>query len=252
MFSYNRRVKIILSPAKKMKTANDFPLPLSTPRFAKEAAFLMDTMADAGPAFMQKAWALSDKMMQKAWPALLQARAHPENISAALLTYDGIAFSAMAPGVFTDDEWKWAQEHLRILSALYGVLTPLDGIHFYRLEMAQRLPFSLYDYWKDRLAAAMEDDCIINLASKEYADALRPFSKLIDVRFFEEENGKRREKGVYVKMARGAMVRYLARKNAGSPEDLRGFDQLGYRYDPGASDSSLYVFVRNKENQPTS
>lgn len=235
-----------------MKTADDFPLPLSTPHFEKEAAFLMDAMVSAGPAFMQKAWALSDKMMQKTWPALLQAHSRPDNACAALLAYDGIAFSTMAPGVFTDEEWTWAQEHLRILSALYGMLRPLDRIHFYRLEMAQRLPFSLYDYWKDRLEKVMEDTCIVNLASKEYADVLRPFSKLIDVRFYEEENGKRREKGVYVKMARGAMVRYLAAHNARSPEAMQQFDLLGYRYDADASNPSLYVFVRSKETQPSS
>ena len=151
------------------------------------------------------------------------------------------------------------EAHLRILSGLYGVLRPFDGVTPYRLEMGARLktPFckSLYDFWGDGLYRALTadgTDTLVNLASEEYARAVRPWVsppvRWIHVVFGELNGEKLVEKGVYVKMARGEMVRFLAERGAETPEAMKDFDRMGYSYAPERSDDTTYVFLR--ENRP--
>ena len=173
----------------------------------------------------------------------------------ALLSYDGIQYQYMAPHLFTRPQFEYAETHLRILSGFYGVLRPFDGVLPYRLEMGARCstPFckSLYDFWGDslyRTLTAGGEDTLLNLASAEYAKAVRPWVtppvRWIDVTFGETDGDKVVEKGVYVKMARGEMVRFLAERNAETPEAAQGFDRLGYRFSPAHSTAASYVFLR--------
>ena len=139
-----------------------------------------------------------------------------------------------------DDQIKYIQEHLYIISGFYGLLKPLDAITPYRLEMQTKCPFSLYDFWKDDLSNQI-DEPILNLASEEYAKTIRKYKPLIDVRFVEE-NGK--EKGVYAKMARGAMVRYLAENQIENIKDITQFSDLGYTFDASQSTEKNYIFKK--------
>ena len=176
-------------------------------------------------------------------------------LTPALLSYQGIQYQYMAPGVFTNKEYDYIQVHLRILSGFYGVLRPFDGVLPYRLEMGARCstPFckSLYDFWGDslyRTLTAGGEDTLLNRASAEYAKAVRPWVtppvRWIDVTFGETDGDNVVEKGVYVKMARGEMVRFLAERNAETPEAAQGFDRLGYRFSPAHSTAASYVFLR--------
>ena len=173
----------------------------------------------------------------------------------ALLSYDGIQYQYMAPHLFTRPQFEYAETHLRILSGFYGVLRPFDGVLPYRLEMGARCstPFckNLYDFWGDslyRTLTAGGEDTLLNLASAEYAKAVRPWVtppvRWIDVTFGEADGDKVVEKGGYVKMARGEMVRFLAERNAETPEAAQGFDRLGYRFSPAHSTAASYVFLR--------
>lgn len=179
----------------------------------------------------------------------------------ALLAYEGIQYQYMAPGLFTEDQLEYVANHLRILSGFYGVLRPFDGVSPYRLEMQAKLQTvlgkNLYDFWGDSLGELLlqEDSVFVNLASEEYAKAvrllLRKQAQFVTCIFAEEpEPGKLVEKGVYVKMARGEMVRFAAEIGAQSPEELCRFDRLGYCFDPGLSRKDTYVFRREKA--PTS
>ena len=143
----------------------------------------------------------------------------------ALLAYDGIQYQYMAPQLFTAEQFAYVEAHLRILSGLYGVLRPFDGVTPYRLEMGARLKTSfcksLYDFWGDGLYRALTadgTDTLVNLASEEYAKAVRPWVsppvRWIHVVFGELNGEKLVEKGGYVKMARGEMVRFLAERGA--------------------------------------
>ena len=143
-----------------------------------------------------------------------------KNLTPALLAYDGIQYTYMAPAVFEDGQFDYVQEHLRILSGFYGVVKPLDGVVPYRLEMQAKAAVSghknLYDFWGDSLYQEVMDESgiLINLASKEYSKCiekyLRPEDRYITCIFGELEGGRVVQKGVYAKMARGEMVRFMA------------------------------------------
>ena len=142
-----------------------------------------------------------------------------DSIEPAVLTYEGIAFQYMAPSVFEDMQFEYVQNHLRILSAFYGVLKPMDSVTPYRLEMQAKVGIgdakNLYEYWGDSLYRSVIDDSriIINLASKEYSKCiekyLTPQDRYITVTFCEASGDKLVTKGTYAKMARGEMVRFM-------------------------------------------
>ncbi|MCF0246924.1 MAG: YaaA family protein [Ileibacterium sp.] len=238
-----------MSDTKKMKVSDDHDFALSRPLFQKESVALWKKLEGMTEQELMDLFKCSKKTLAPVWEQLELSRQKVElPKSPALLSYEGIAFRSMAPNVFTDDELEYVNQHLRILSGQYGLLRPLDGVHPYRLEMGLKMEPSLYAWWNHKIADALDDDVIINLASKEYSKAVSPYKKLIDVRFFEEDAlGKRREKGVYAKIARGTMVRWMAQNNISAPEELSRFDEIGYHFDKEASSSSCLVFVR-KEN----
>lgn len=176
------------------------------------------------------------------------------NLTPAILAYKGIQYQYMAPNVFTQDEYEYIQEYLRILSGFYGVLRPFDGVTPYRLEMQAKLKVGkakdLYGFWGNRVADTLfrECGCILNLASKEYSRCVSAFIKpnirFITCVFGEEKDDKLVEKGTMCKMARGEMVRFMAENQIKQPEDVRAFDRLGYCFDPIRSDKKTYVFIR--------
>jgi len=179
-----------------------------------------------------------------------------KNLTPAILAYEGIQYQYMAPGVFTDAELEYVQEHLRILSGFYGLLRPFDGLRPYRLEMQAKLAVNgagdLYAYWGAELAGKLfsETDCIVNLASKEYSVCvsryLREPLRFVSCVFGEEKAGRVIEKGTMCKMARGEMLRFMAENNVQSPEALRDFDRLRYRYSEKYSDKDNLVFLLQK------
>jgi cytoplasmic iron level regulating protein YaaA (DUF328/UPF0246 family) len=164
----------------------------------------------------------------------------------------------MAPTVFEKGQMDYIQEHLRILSAFYGVLKPMDGITPYRLEMQAKASLEgkrdLYDLWGERIyrEVALDSDVIINLASKEYSRCvekyLKPEDTFITVNFGEVDKGRFVTKATYAKMARGEMVRYMAENKIENPEKIKEFDRLGYVFREDMSDRTSFVFERSGES----
>ena len=251
-------MKVLVSPAKKMREDGDFLPPKTVPALLERARVLADWLRGLDRPALKKVLACNDAIVElnyRRYQELDFRRAD----TPALLAYDGIQYKYMAPQLFTTEQFAWAEGHLRILSGLYGVLRPFDGVVPYRLEMGARFhtPFctSLYDFWGDslyRALAAEGDDTLVDLSSYEYSWAVRhraePCMRVIDVSFRELEGGRPVEKGVYVKMARGEMVRFLAERGAEEPEAMRDFDRLGYAFSPEWSEEDLYVFLR--ESRP--
>ncbi len=236
-------MKIIIAPTKQMKFKGDFELPYTTPLFQQESALLRKELSTLDPDTLKKTMKISDRMLPKVYD--LFHTKHP-NRGCALLCYSGIAFQYMAPGIFTDEQLDYVNEHLRILSGLYGLVRPLDEIEEYRLEMQTKLPFSpgsLYTFWNKKIADALNDEVILNLASEEYAKCIRPYKPLIDVRFLDADG---KEKGVYVKMARGEMVRYMAENKVERIEQIQKFDRQDFRFCPERSNETLYIFQKIK------
>lgn len=247
-------MRIILSPAKKMNIDTDNILSQDLPVFLEETEEILSYLKSLTYDELKKLWACNDKIAEENYERIQYMNLH-NALTPAILSYDGIAFQYMGPSVFQNNEFDYVQEHLRILSAFYGVVKPLDGVTPYRLEMQAKAKIggrkNLYDYWKNKIYQEVVDDShiIINLASKEYSKCiekyLTPQDRYITCVFAEYVGMKVVQKGVYAKMARGEMVRYMAEHNVEDPEEMKGFDRLGFRFDAGLSKENEYVFLKN-------
>ena len=246
-------MRIIISPAKKMREDGDTLAPRGLPTFVEEAERLRDALRAMTAPERQALWRCNDAIaaVNEERLAVMDLRGAQ---TPAVLAYEGIQYQYMAPGVFTGEELDYVQEHLRILSGFYGLLRPFDAVTPYRLEMQARLSVDggrdLYAFWGRKLAdrLAEETDAVLDLASKEYSRAVQPFlpSKVrwITVVFGEEKEGKIVEKGTLCKMARGRMVRWLAENRIRRPEEAQAFGELGYQFSPEHSGEGTYLFVK--------
>jgi len=250
-------MRIIISPAKKMKVDTD-SLPFhELPVFLPDAERLKEWIQTLSYAEAKKLWACNDKIAGENYERFRDMDLM-RNLTPALISYDGIQYTYMAPVVFEDSQYDYVQENLRILSGFYGVLKPMDGVTPYRLEMQAKAKIDghkdLYDFWGDRLYREVMDESrtVINLASKEYSRCieryLQPGDRFITCVFGELENGKIIQKGVYAKMARGEMVRFMAENEIMDPEEMRGFNWSGYRLREDLSTDRDYVFISERKN----
>lgn len=161
----------------------------------------------------------------------------PENM--AIATYTGLAYQALTPFEYSKKELDYAEKHLRILDAFYGILTPKTMIKPYRLDFSTKLKKNGYTYWDIKL-----EEPILNLASNEYSAMIH--QPMITVVFVEEVNGKLVNKATYAKMARGKMLHYLITNQVTSIQDVTAFSEEGYRFNESASDDQKLVFSRKK------
>ena len=247
-------MRIIISPAKKMRQDTDSIGWESLPHFINKADTLYHILQGMSYGELKKLWQCNETIAALNWEHLQTLDLHT-SLTPAVLAYDGIQYQHMAPGVFTEAEFAYVQEHLRILSGLYGLLRPLDGVTPYRLEMqAKPAGFrckTLYEFWGSRLADALagETDCVVDLASKEYSKCvlgkLPTCVRKVQITFAQEINGKLKEKATFAKMARGAMVRHAAEQNCRTPEELRSFCRFGFAYAPTHSSPDHLVFVQD-------
>ena len=247
-------MRIIISPAKKMNVDRDSFAPEGLPRFLEQTERLKTALRGMSPRELQALWKCSDAIAALNAERLRDMELR-RGLTPAVMSYEGIQYQYMAPGVFSDLEFAYLQEHLRILSGFYGILRPFDGVTPYRLEMQAKLKIGegkdLYSYWGDRLAQTLfaETNCILNLASKEYSVCVSRYLpdsvRFITCVFGEEKNGRVIEKGTMCKMARGEMVRFLAEQGIDAPEQIRSFNRLNYQFDETHSDENTYVFLRD-------
>lgn len=246
-------MKIILSPAKKMITDTDSIAPVGMPDFLDKTAEILSWMKSLKKEELKAIWKCNDKIARQNFDRLENMDLY-HMLTPAILSYEGIAFQYMAPTVFEDGQFEYIQKHLRILSAFYGSLKPLDGVKPYRLEMQAKVTIgntrNLYDYWGDLLYQSVIDDSriIINLASKEYSKCiekyLSPKDTYITITFCELSGEKLVTKGTYAKMARGEMVRFMAERGIENPADIQEFNRLGYRFRENLSSEKEYIFER--------
>lgn len=246
-------MRIIISPAKKMKMDLDSFAVEGLPTFVDEAERLRAALLEMSPKELQTLWrcgnAIAGLNVERLRNMDLRRRLTP-----AVLAYEGLQYQYMAPGVFETGHLAYIREHLRILSGFYGLLRPFDGVTPYRLEMQARLSVDgkkdLYAFWGGRLAEhlAAETDLVLNLASKEYSRAVEPYLpasvRFLTCTFGEWKGGKIVEKGTVCKMARGQMVRWLAENNIEDTGELRAFADLGYAFSPAHSTENNAVFIR--------
>ena len=246
-------MRIIISPAKKMKEDLDGLSPRALPALLPRTRELLALLRSLTLPELRKLLACNEQLAALNYQRY-QEMDLEQRLSPALLAYEGIQYRYMAPAVFTGAELEYVQERLRILSGFYGVLRPFDGVVPYRLEMQARVETAsgrgLYRFWGAELARTVDPDgLLLNLASAEYSKAVLPYlppSVQVVTPVFGEKTaaGKVVEKGVHVKMARGELVRFLAELGAESLDALPQFHRLGFRYAPELSSPGRPVFLR--------
>lgn len=250
-------MKIILAPAKKMRTDADYISYNSMPQYIDKTQLILDALKDLSHEELKKVWNCNESIVQQNIQRL-NTMDLTKNLTPAILAYDGIAFQYMAPSVFEDKHFDYIERNLLILSGFYGALRPLDAVTPYRLEMQAKLSVdghkNLYDFWGDLLYKACENDrVIINLASKEYSKCIEKYltkeDTLISCSFCENVNGKLKQKATFAKMARGEMVRFLAENNIQAPEGMKSFNRLNFHFRDDLSTDIQYVFERIPEKK---
>lgn len=246
-------MKIIISPAKKMNTDTESLESMGLPVFLDKTNQILAWLKRKSYEELKELWKCNDKIAKQNMERLETMDLY-KYLTPAILAYEGIAYQYMAPAVFEDGHFEYVQEHLRILSAFYGVLKPMDGVTPYRLEMQAKASIgnakNLYDYWGNSLYHAVRDESgmIVNLASKEYSKCIEKYcskeDNFITITFCELSADRMVTKGTYAKMARGEMVRYMAENDIHNVEELKFFDRLGYVFRDDLSSETEYVFER--------
>ncbi|MDR5859783.1 peroxide stress protein YaaA [Halomonas eurihalina] len=256
----------VISPAKKL----DFETPATTsrhsqPDYLERSQALIDILRDLSPQQISELMGVSDKIagLNAARFAEWHTPFTPDNAKPAAQAFQGDVYVGLEAERFDDADNTFAQDHLRILSGLYGLLRPLDLIQPYRLEMGTKLANpagkDLYAFWRDELTSALEhavadsgSAVLINLASNEYfksIDAKRLNARVITPVFKDEKNGQYKMISFYAKKARGLMAAWMIRQRVDDPEALKDFDVAGYRFNAAMSEGDTLVFCRDERDR---
>lgn len=251
---------VVISPAKKLDLDPVEGLAASEPAFQDDATALAKVAGKLSVPELRKLMSISENLAQLNAErfAGFEAVSTADNAKQAAFAFAGDTYQGLEAGSLDTDEVAWAQDHLRILSGLYGVLRPLDKIQPYRLEMGSRLKTqrgkSLYEYWGDTLSKALNEQAenvstktLVNCASQEYFGAvdLKALNlRVITPVFMEVKAGEAKIVSFYAKKARGAMARYMITQRLTKPDDLKSFDTGGYRFDTNMSEEDRWVFLR--------
>ncbi|TGY88413.1 peroxide stress protein YaaA [Marinicauda algicola] len=250
---------VLLSPAKQLDFKEERPELFATrPALMSRTAELAQTTAKLSAGQLKALMDISDDLAELNRERFRAFDPHSEEGKPAALAFNGEVYRGLDAATLSKEDLVWAQDHVRILSGLYGALRPLDAIQPYRLEMGTRLKTgkgaSLYDFWGtdireelERVMDASGQRVVVNLASNEYARAARLKeidARVIDVDFKEEKDGQLRALMVYAKKARGLMARWIIENRVTDPDRLEAFDLDGYRHDPQGSGRDKLLFTR--------
>ena len=250
----------IISPAKRLDFKTKVDKKYSNVRFNDETRELIEVLRKKSAEEVQSMMNLSDRLAN-----LNLERYHnfntdqlSENAKQAVFAFHGDVYQGLEAETLNEDELDYAQNHLRILSGLYGLLRPLDLIQPYRLEMGTKFDInghsSLYSFWGDKIAKLLQkdlddqqDNLLLNLASNEYYKAVNEDSlnaRIIDVEFKDFKNGKYKIISFYAKKARGLMARFMIKNKITKVDELKGFDYGGYEFDDKESTENKLAFKR--------
>jgi len=250
---------VVISPAKRLDWV-ERDIVQTEPAFQGDAMRLARTARNLTLGDLQKLMHISPDLARLARDRFrVFAEAPNKDVTRpAALAFAGDTYLGLEAGSLNAEELAWAQDHLRILSGLYGLLRPLDAIQPYRLEMGSRLKTrrggSLYDYWRDQLSKALNAQgeqigtrVLVNCASQEYFSAVAPKAlklRVITPVFMEDKGGEPKIVSFFAKRARGAMARFIVQNRLTDPASLVDFDTGGYAYNPDLSHPDRPVFLR--------
>jgi cytoplasmic iron level regulating protein YaaA (DUF328/UPF0246 family) len=248
---------ILISPAKTLDYSTPNFKEYSHPDFAPDIKSLVTVMKKKSAAEIAQLMHVSENLaeLNEERFKTFQIEFNPENSKQALLAFKGDVYTKIDVDSYSNADFDFAQQHLRILSGLYGLLKPLDLIQPYRLEMGTRLETkkgkNLYEYWgtkiAKRIAEASAGKPIVNLASQEYYKAvdLKVLkSPVITIHFKEFKNGGFQTIGFFAKQARGMMTNFAIKNKITDPEELKVFNEEGYEFSEVLSDTKNWIFNR--------
>lgn len=252
----------VISPAKTL----DYETPphidqYTQPRFLSNSAELINVLEALSVQGVAELMKLSDKLASlnvaryNSWPSDLTS----ENSKQAILAFKGDVYTGLDAATLSEAQLNYAQQHLRILSGLYGVLRPLDLMYPYRLEMGTKLATprgtNLYQFWDTQLTESLNKELnqdvnptIINLASNEYFKAIKPKTlnaRIVTPVFKDWKSGQYKIISFYAKKARGLMARFILENQINEPQALKNFDYEGYRFAESMSEGDSWVFIRD-------
>jgi cytoplasmic iron level regulating protein YaaA (DUF328/UPF0246 family) len=248
---------LVISPAKTLDYSNPEYSSHTQLDFPAEVKDLVGVLKKKSASQISKLMHLSDSLAslnEERYKTFTETFS-PENSKQALLAFKGEVYAKMEADQFSTEDLEFAQQHLRILSGLYGLLKPLDLIQPYRLEMGTSLKTkkgtNLYQYWGTKISKALNEagpgKTLVNLASQEYFKAVDQKSlklPVITIHFKEHKDGKYQVVGFFAKQARGVMARYAILNRITDPEQLKVFREEGYEFSAALSSAQDWVFIR--------
>ncbi|MBJ7266759.1 peroxide stress protein YaaA [Idiomarina abyssalis] len=254
----------VVSPAKNLDYESNLPsLNVTQPRLLDNAEELVKVCRQLSPQQLGSLMKISDKLagLNAARFEQWQRPFNEENARPAMFAFNGDVYTGLDAASLNSEAINTAQQQLRILSGLYGVLRPLDLMQPYRLEMGTKLDNpkgkNLYEYWGDTITELLNDDLarlgsstLVNLASNEYFSAVKPKALNADIItpvFKDEKNGQYKVISFYAKKARGLMARFIVNQKPKSVSDLKEFDASGYRFNEAMSSDKQLVFCRAEQ-----
>ena len=235
-------MKIIISPAKKLNDKKNNLQNTSNIQFLNETKYLIKELQKYSLIEIKKMMNISDKLALLNYERFQNWDLNSSDVMPAILLFKGDVYKGLKADSFSNEQLNFAQDHLRIISGLYGLLRPLDLVFPYRLEMGTNIQTNkadnLYEFWNDKLRLNLisemkDNDILINLASNEYSKALEldQFKqKVITPVFKDSKNGRLKVISFYAKRARGEMVNYIVRNNIKDLSDVRSFNYGGYTF----------------------
>lgn len=252
-------MKILLSPAKSIQLNQDYPtVSVSVPDLLSESEKLIQKLKKYSPKKLAELFSVSKDIAElnynrfQHWETPVTST---ENNMPAVFAFTGDVYRGLDVKSLDSKQLTYINEHVRILSGLYGILKPFDLLYPYRLEMGTRLNYSskiknLYQFWGDKISEIInteETEYIINLASAEYYKVIqekKTTAKIITPVFKETKNGEYKVVMTYAKLARGEMARYCAQNMVQHPEELKKFNVSHYQFRDELSTDTEFVFAR--------
>ena len=250
---------LLLSPAKKLTDECSSGVTCTEPKFLKEAQELVRGLKKLSAAQLSELMNLSDVLADLNHKRFRAWKTVAGQSGASVFAFQGDVYASMEAASFSKSELEFAQNHLRILSGLYGVLRPLDWMHPYRLEMGTRFENShgknLYQFWGDKINTAVQaqlnaqgDNVLVNLASNEYFKSVKDKqlnATLITPVFKEKRGDNFKVMSFFAKKARGLMARFVITNKITNPQDMKDFEDNGYTFRKGLSAERTWVFARS-------
>lgn len=246
----------IISPAKNMrniKINNISPKTLGVNRyFTRETKEIIQVLKSLSPSDIQSLMKVNEKIAFQSYAYFQDFNFQEEGVC-GLLAYDGLVFKNIKAEDFSNEDFGFTNDHIKILDAFYGIVNPLDEVLPYRLEMQYPIKIddkSLYKFWNDKIYNKLysDDNVIVNLASEEYAKVVRKFLKeddiFIDIDFKVHKDGKLKTLATLAKIARGQMIKYIVENKINNPEDLKNFSFDNYKFSHNLSTSRKFVFIK--------